>query len=116
MSPAVKYTDYGKIWSHLGTFRTYKMFKHLDDVSNAVLANGERSREMISNETQMMAARNFKYFMRTATMEAHGDFMTVVSMVPPVGSRIDSREWEKYLLMMKMSIYQPLLRLNARMA
>ncbi|MEK6876078.1 MAG: hypothetical protein AABX63_01595 [Nanoarchaeota archaeon] len=116
ISPSVKYTDYGKIWSHLGAFRTYRMFEHLDDVSNAVLANGESSREMISSETQMKAARNFKYFMRTATMEAHADYMTVVSMVPPFGLGIDSKEWEKYLLMMKMSIYQPLLRLNARMA
>jgi len=116
MSPYVKYADYGKIWSHLGAFRTYRMFEHLDDASNAVLANGESSREMVSQRTQEMAARNFKYFARTATMEAHTDYYTVTSLVPPVGSGIDSKEWEKYALMMKMSIYQPIIRLNARMA
>ncbi len=116
MSPYVKYADYNKIWSHIGAFRTYKMFEHLDDASNAVLANGESSREMVSQRTQEMAARNFKYFARTATMEAHTDYYTVTSLVPPVGSGIDSKEWEKYALMMKMSIYQPIIKLNARMA
>ena len=116
MSPYVKYADYGKIWGHLGAFRTYKMFEHLDEVSNAVLANGESSRAMVSERTIDMGARSFKYFVKTNIDNTTQDFTTITSLVPPVGSGIDSKEWEKYALMMKMSTYQPLIKLRFKFA
>ena len=116
MSPYVKYVDYRKIWSHLGTFRTYRMFEHLDDVSNTALANGESSRGMISERTMDMGARTFKYFVKTNINNITQDFMTVTSLVPPLGANVDSKEWEKYTLMMKMSIYQPLIKLRFKFA
>ena len=70
----------------------------------------------MSRATIEKAARAFKYFMGPASLEAHPDMFTVAGLAPPVGSNIDSKEWEKYLLMMKMSIYQPILKLEARMA
>lgn len=116
MSPYVQYSDYSKIWSHIGAFKAYSMFGNSEDMTATAMRNGESSREMISERTQTMAARSFKYFARTATMEAHTDYFTVTSLVPPTGANIDSKEWEKYALMMKMSVYQPIIRLNARMA
>ncbi len=116
MSPNVKYTDYNRIWSHLGAFRTYRMFEHLDDASNAVLANGESSREMVSERTMDMAARNFKFFGNMNINNTAQDYYTITSLVPPVGANIDSKDWEKYVLMMKMSIYQPLIALKFKFA
>lgn len=116
MSPYVKYADYGKIWGHLGTFRTCRMFEHLDDASNAVLANGESSREMISERTMDMGARNFKFFGNMNINNTAQDYYTITSLVPPVGANIDSKDWEKYVLMMKMSIYQPLIALKFKFA
>ncbi len=116
ISPYVKYADYSKIWGHLGTFRTYKMFEHLDNVNNAVSINGESSREMISERTMDMAARNFKFFGNMNINNTAQDYYTITSLVPPVGANIDSKDWEKYVLMMKMSIYQPLIALKFKFA
>ena len=106
MSPHIKYTDYDKIWSHLGTFRANSMYENIESSSNDIaLKNGESTREMVSKETIEKAARHFKYFIS-------GDVISDIGYVPPVGSNIDSREWEKYRLMTKMSIYLPLLKLK----
>ena len=117
ISQVVKYTNYSRIWSHLGTFRAKSMYENSENSNEIAMGNGESTREMISRRTLERAARIFKYFMRpAATLEAHPDMYTVVGLAPPPGANIDSKEWEKYLLMMKMSIYQPLLKLEARMA
>ena len=106
ISPVVKYSDYNKIWGHLGTFRTYNMYGNDSESSNEIaMKNGESSREMVSTETIEKAAKHFKYFV---VGEASGD----IGFVPPFGSNIDSKEWEKYKLMFQMSIYQPLLKLK----
>lgn len=115
MSPYVQYANYSKIWSNIGTFKTYNMFGDADDMAINVMKKGESSREMVSQRTQEMAARNFKYFMRSHANTVL-DAFTVTSLVPPVGSNIDSRDWEKYALMMKMSIYQPILALMYKFA
>ncbi|MEK6949044.1 MAG: hypothetical protein AABX34_02405 [Nanoarchaeota archaeon] len=115
MSPYVKYANYDKIWSHIGTFRTYNMFGDSDSMAITAMKNGESSREMVSQRTQEMAARNFKYFMRSHANTVL-DAFTVTSLVPPVGSNINSKDWEKYTIMMKMSIYQPILALMYKFA
>lgn len=115
-APSTAYVNYDKVWEHLGSFRSKSMYESDENTNEIAMKNGEGSREMVGGETQMMAARSFKYFARTVTMEAHSDYMTVTSVVPPVGTGVNSKDWEKYLLMMKMSIYQPIMRLNARMA
>ncbi|MBW2976953.1 hypothetical protein KY347_05910 [Candidatus Woesearchaeota archaeon] len=105
ISPGVKYSDYSSIWSHLGSFRTYNAYEGLESSNSAAIKNGESSREMISLETIDKAAKHFKYFVV-------GDVMGDIGFVPPVGSGIDSKEWEKYRLMTQMSIYQPFLKLK----
>lgn len=105
MSPHIKYTDYDKIWSHLGTFRAHSMYENAESPNEIALKNGESTREMVSKETIEKAARHFKYFIS-------GDVISDIGYVPPVGSNIDSKEWEKYRLMTKMSIYLPLLKLK----
>lgn len=105
MSPHVRYTDYDKIWSHLGSFRTYDAQEGAESRNEIALKNGESTREMVSKETIEKAARHFKYFIS-------GDVISDIGYVPPVGSNIDSKEWEKYRLMTKMSIYLPLLKLK----
>ncbi len=115
MSPHIKYADYDKIWGHLGSFRAYGSSGSMESPNDVAVKNGESTREMVSQRTQEMAARNFKYFMRSHANTVL-DAFTVTSLVPPVGSNIDSRDWEKYTLMMKMSIYQPLLTLQYKFA
>ena len=109
ISPGVKYTDYGKIWSHLGTFRTNAYGSAEKTQIQIAMDNGESSREMVSYETMNKAERHFKYFVM-------GDLVGEVGLVPPVGIGIDSKDWEKYRLMTFMSIYRPLLKLMRSMA
>ena len=109
MSPYVKYADYGKIWSHLGTFRTNAYGSAEKTQIQIAIDNGESSREMVSYETMNRAERHFKYFVM-------GDLVGEVGLVPPVGIGINSRDWEKYRLMTLMSIYRPLLKLMRSMA
>ena len=109
MSPHIKYTDYDKIWSHLGSFRTYDAQEGAESRNEIALKNGESSREMVSTQTMDKVAKHFKYFVR-------GQLMGDVGLVPPVGLNVDSKEWEKYRLMSLMSIYQPLIKLMRSMA
>lgn len=104
-SPIVKYTDYNKIWGHLGRFITYSMYGDIEGENNITIKDGESSRQMVSTETIEKAAKHFKYFVV-------GEILGDIGFVPPVGLNIDSKEWEKYRLMSIMSIYQPLLRLK----
>ena len=109
MSPYVKYADYGKIWGHLGAFRTNAYVSAEKTQIQIAMDNGESSREMVSYETMNKAERHFKYFVM-------GDLVGEVGLVPPVGIGIDSKEWEKYRLMTFMSIYRPLLKLMRSVA
>ena len=110
ISPVVKYTDYNKIWGHLGSFRTYNMYGNNDESPNEIaMQNGESSRQMVSMETIDKAAKHFKYFVR-------GELMGEVGIIPPVGLNINSKDWEKYRLMTLMSIYQPLIKLMRSVA
>ena len=109
MSPYVKYADYGKIWGHLGTFRTNASGSAEETVHKIAMNNGESSREMVSYETINKAERHFKYFVM-------GELVGEVGLVPPVGIGIDSKDWEKYRLMTFMSIYRPLLKLMRSVA
>ena len=109
MSPDVRYTDYGKIWGHLGTFRTNAYGSAEETAHKIAMNNGESSREMVSYETINKAERHFKYFVM-------GELVGEVGLVPPVGIGINSKDWEKYRLMTFMSIYRPLLKLMRSMA
>ncbi len=107
MSPKVKYVNYDKIFSHLGNFRSKGMYENFDNGDLEIAAKNvtESSREMISKETMEKAAKHFKYFVM-------GDNLSDVGFIPPFGSGINSKDWEKYRLMTKMSIYQPLIKLK----
>ena len=105
MPSYVKYTDYSKIWGHLGAFKTNDMYERDESSNEIAMRNGESTREMVSTGTIEKAAKYFKYFM-------WGEEMGGVGFVPPVGMNINSKDWEKYRLMSMMSIYQPLLRLK----
>jgi len=104
-TPVTKYVDYNKLWGHLGSYRTYGTYGNVESANDIAMKNGESSREMVSTETLEKAARHFKYFMV-------GDVMGDVGFVPPFGSKINSKEWEKYRLMNMMSIYKPLIALK----
>ena len=107
------HVDYDKLFRHLGMFKARGMYEDIGERRNGDKQNAESTREMVSTETMDKAAKVFKYFMRTTSLEAHPDMFTVVSMVPPAGSGVSSKDWEKYLLMMKMSVYQPILKLKS---
>ena len=103
ISTYVKYTDYSKIWNHIGTFRSQSMYENpmegffpqSDSKSTGIL---------LDNKVIEKAERHFKYFF---TGEVIGD----VGYVPPVGANINSKDWEKYRMMTQMSIYRPLIAL-----
>ncbi len=109
ISPGVKYTDYSKIWGHLGSFRAKGAYENAESSNEIAVKNGESTREMVSSEILDKAAKHFKYFVR-------GEFVGEVGLVPPVGLNINSKDWEKYRLMSLMSIYQPLIKLMHSMA
>lgn len=104
ISPGAKYTNYDKIWSHIGSFRAYAAHEGAKNSNEVAMNNGESSREMVSTETMDKAAKHFKYFVS-------GDTMGDIGFVPPVGININSKDWEKYRLMTQMSIYRPLIKL-----
>lgn len=105
MSSYVKYTDYSKIWSHLGAFRTNDMYERDESSNEIAMRNGESTREMVSTETLEKAAKHSKYFV-------WGDLVGDVSFVVPFGLNVNSKEWEKYRLMNMISFYKPLMRLK----
>jgi len=102
-SPYTTYANYDKIWGHLGSFKTNSMFTNTDSNQMAI-DNGESSREMVSNEIAVKAAKHFKY-------NTIGDLMGGVGYIPPTGANVDSKEWEKYRMMSQMSIYRPIIAL-----
>ncbi|MBI2208201.1 hypothetical protein HYU50_01795 [Candidatus Woesearchaeota archaeon] len=107
ISPVVKYLDYNKLFSYLGAFRAKSMYEGLESNSIDWTANNgdESTRQMVGKETMEKAAKHFKYFVM-------GDVIGDIGFVPPFGANVDSKEWEKYRLMTKMSIYQPLLAIK----
>jgi len=110
-SPSVHYVNYDKLFSYLGSFRAKGMYEDFNGVDADVRAenSNESTREMVSTETMDKAAKHFKYFMR-------GEVLGDIGFVPPFGSNISSKEWEKYRLMSQMSIYRPLIRLMMTIA
>jgi len=116
MSSTVNYVNYDKIWSHLGTFRAYNIFENDKNSNEIAMKNGESSREMISERTLDVGARNFKYVANMNVNNTVQDMMTVTNLVVPFGANISSKDWEKYTLMMKMSVYQPLIALKFKFA
>ena len=106
-APSVKYTDYNKLFSHLGSFKAKGMYE--DAESSAKTGQGESTREMVSTETADKAAKHFKYFVR-------GEVMGDIGYVPPAGASINSKDWEKYRMMSMMSIYQPIIKLKSSTA
>jgi len=105
-SQSAKYTDYNKLFSHLGTFKTKGMYEEFSDqFIELVKGNAETTREMVSTETMDKAAKFEKYFMA-------GEQLTNIGFVPPVGANVNSKDWEKYRVMSQMSIYQPIIALK----
>ena len=104
--PNIKYVNYDKIWSHIGNFRSKDMYENTGFGLNGHNEAGtESTREMLSNETIDKATKHFKYFVR-------GEVLGDIGFVPPTGSNIDSKEWEKYRTMWMMSTYRPLFALK----
>ena len=103
-APVVKYVNYDKLFSHLGSFRAKGMYE--DAENSAKTGQGESTREMVSTETADKAAKHFKYFVR-------GEVIGDIGYVPPVGANINSKEWEKYRMMSMMSIYKPIIMLKS---
>ena len=103
MSPYSAYVNYDKIWGHVGTFRSQSMY---DKINEGFFSQTESKSTgvLVDNKVIEKAERHFKYFMP-------GDLVGDVGYVPPVGTRIDSRDWEKYKIMTQMSFYRSLLAL-----
>lgn len=106
ISPVVQYTDYSKIWGHLGSFKSQGMYENINKNFSELMSQSqaEGSRGLVSFETLEKAEKHLKYFVM-------GDMVGDFGYVPPVGIGISSKEWEKYRLMTQMSIYRPLLNL-----
>ena len=105
-APVVKYVNYDKLFNHLGIFKAKGMYEDLGTRETDIKQTTESTREMVSNETMEKAAKHFKYFV---VGEITGD----IGYVPPVGIGVSSKDWEKYRLMSKMSVYQPIIKLKS---
>lgn len=108
MSPYVQYADYGKIWKHIGTFSTNGAYGTSFERESLRSSVSESSGILVGMEVIEKAQKHFKYFVR-------GDIMGDIGYVPPFGTGIDSKDWEKYRMMTQMSIYMPLLKLMRSM-
>ncbi len=104
-APIIKYVNYDKLFSHIGSFKAnYNQQQALMEFG--ITPKGDdATREMVSTEVIDKAAKHFKYFVR-------GEILGDVGYVPPTGSSVNSKDWEKYRIMSQMSIYQPLLKLK----
>ncbi len=109
-APSVKYTDYNKLFSHLGTFKTKGMYEDIIESDAKTQQLISSTREMVSMETMNKAAKHVKYF------TAGESLSDVPGYVPPTGMNINSKDWEKYRVMTMMSIYKPLTKLMYSMA
>lgn len=89
--------DYAKIWNHLKESKPVQQYlgSSYEPPRAKNGENGESTREMVSTETIDKALWNMKYL---------GEFFR---SIPPFASGIDSKEWEKFKLMLLMSIYRP---------
>lgn len=104
MLPYVQYANYGKIWSHIGAFASKSAYENPLERASLRSSMSESTGILVSMEVIEKAQKHFKYFVR-------GDIMGDIGYVPPFGSGIDSKDWEKYRLMTQMSVYMPLLKL-----
>ncbi len=103
------YTDYSKIWSHIGAFASKSAYQNPLERASLRSSMSESTGILVSMEVIDKAQKHFKYFVR-------GDIMGDIGYVPPFGSGIDSKDWEKYRLMTQMSVYMPLLKLMRSVA
>lgn len=99
MSPRASYTDYGKLFSHVGTFRAKQPYENSADHLESLNKAGESSGfQLISTEAMDKVGRYIKYF-RPA--DPRFDFHTSAnSLVPMFG--MNSGEWEQVKLWIKL--------------
>ena len=99
MSPRSSYADYGKLFSHIGSFRAKQPYESSADHLDALNKAGESSSfQLISAEAMDKVGKYIKYF-RPA--DPRFDFHTAAnSLVPMFG--MNSGEWEQVKLWMKL--------------
>ena len=97
--PSTPYVpDYSEIWSHLGTFKTQSYDRVESPLEEKNIASTSEKRGLlVDTTTAKKALWHFKYA------------KSAMGSVPPFGSGIDSKDWELFKLMSKMSVYVPIL-------
>lgn len=98
MSPRSSYADYGKLFSHIGSFRAKQPYESSADHLDALNKEGQSSFQLISAEAMDKVGKYIKYF-RPA--DPRFDFHTAAnSLVPMFG--MNSGEWEQVKLWIKL--------------
>ena len=94
--PSASYVDYGKLFSHLGNFRSQSAYESMGSNNGSMNNNqlGDAGKfSLIDRETMETGARHVRYF-------AQGNDISTLSSVPITG--MNSAEWEEFKLWMKL--------------
>ena len=97
MSPRASYADYGKMFSHLGTFRAKQPYEDMaEHLGNLNKATDSSSFTLVDSETLQKGGWFIKYCAHPGRFDMYTALGSLVSPIPG----LNSSEWEKFKLMM----------------
>ena len=98
MSP-ISYADYGKMFSHLGSFRAKQPYENMADHVGAMNKAAESSSfALVDSETLQKGGWFVKYCAHPGRFDMYTALGSLVSPIPG----LNSGEWEKFKLLMMM--------------
>lgn len=97
MSPRSSYSDYGKMFSHLGTFRAKQPYEDMAEHVGAInKAMDSSSFTLVDSETLQKGGWFVKYCAHPGRFDIYSALGSLVCPIPSM----NSSEWEKFKLLM----------------
>lgn len=96
-TPRTSYLDYGKLFSHLGSFKAKQPYENMAEHLGAMNKAAESSSfTLVDSETLQKGGWHIKYFYHPGRFDMYTALTSLVSPIPG----ISSAEWEKFKLLM----------------
>lgn len=104
MSPKSSYADYGKMFSHLGTFRAKQPYENMAEHSDNNKALDDSGFVLVSSETMEKGKFYIRYFNSKVPIAKN-------SLVP-LAPGMSSKDWEEFLWFMRLDTAMYLLKIS----